>query len=184
MTTYNTSSDSANTMIRAFLTKIGEIYLGHRFDTGNAKGKEIWTHIKEKTFNLDCAFCGIKTEKPTIEHLVMFNRDQCGLHHPGNIVPCCRNCNRREKHPETKKYLDWVHQLEKKCDSLEHYLERKERIEKHIRDQGYPDLTEDEINALRAVARNLYERVTSELDKSIILFKEIDKTLVRKGKNS
>ena len=31
MTTYNTSSDAANTMIRAFLTKIGEEYLGHYF---------------------------------------------------------------------------------------------------------------------------------------------------------
>ena len=56
MTTYNTSSDSANTMISAFLTKIGEEYLGHSFNTGNGKGKEIWTRIKEKTFDKKCFF--------------------------------------------------------------------------------------------------------------------------------
>ena len=52
MTIYNTSSDSANTMIRAFLTKIGEEYLGHSFNTGSGKGKEIWTRIKEKAFEV------------------------------------------------------------------------------------------------------------------------------------
>ena len=38
-------------MIRAFLTKIGEEYLGHSFNTGSGKGKEIWTRIKEKAFD-------------------------------------------------------------------------------------------------------------------------------------
>ena len=56
MTTYKTSSDAANTMIKAFLTKIGEDYLGHYFNTGSGKGKEIRTGIKEKTFNKKCAF--------------------------------------------------------------------------------------------------------------------------------
>ena len=58
MTTYNTSSDSANTMIRAFLTKIGEEYLGHSFNTGSGKGKEIWIRIKEKRFDKKYTFVG------------------------------------------------------------------------------------------------------------------------------
>ena len=41
-------------------------------------------------------------------------------------------------------------------------------------------LTDDEVNALRAVAMSLYERTSSELEKSINLFKDIDKTLVRR----
>ena len=64
-------------MVRAFLTKIGEEYLGHSFNTGSGKGKEIWTRIKEKTFNKKCAFCGSLSENLTMEHLIMFNRDQC-----------------------------------------------------------------------------------------------------------
>ena len=42
MAIYNTGSDAANTMVRAFLTKIGESYLNHSFNTGSGKGKEIW----------------------------------------------------------------------------------------------------------------------------------------------
>ena len=37
MAIYNTGSDSANTMVRAFLTKIGESYLNHSFNTGSEK---------------------------------------------------------------------------------------------------------------------------------------------------
>ena len=47
MAIYNTGSDAANTMVRAFLTKIGESYLNHSFNTGSGKGKEIWCEIKK-----------------------------------------------------------------------------------------------------------------------------------------
>jgi len=167
-------------MIRAFLTKIGEAYLGHSFNTGSGKGKEIWTRIKEETFDKKCAFCESSPENLTIEHLIMFNRDECGLHHPGNIVPCCKSCNRRRRHSETKKYYDWAEQLEAVCESNNEFKRRKEKIQKHIKDKKYPDLTEDEVNALRAVAMSLYERTSSELEKSINLFNDIDKTLVRR----
>jgi len=56
MAIYNTGSDAANTMVRAFLTKIGESYLNHSFNTGSGKGKEIWREIKNK-FESKCAFC-------------------------------------------------------------------------------------------------------------------------------
>ena len=46
MAIYNTGSDSANTIFRAFLTKIGESYLNHSFNTGSGKGMEIWQNIK------------------------------------------------------------------------------------------------------------------------------------------
>ena len=42
-------------MVRAFLTKIGESYLNHSFNTGSGKGKEIWREIKNK-FESKCAF--------------------------------------------------------------------------------------------------------------------------------
>jgi hypothetical protein len=167
-------------MIRAFLTKIGEEYLGHSFNTGSGKGKRIWLRIKEETFENKCAYCGLSSDPLTIEHLVMFNRSQCGLHHPGNIVPCCKSCNKRKTHTDTKKYFDWREQLESICKSIDELKERKKKIQKHIKDEKYPDLTEDEMNALRAVSVNLYERTSSELEKSINLFKDIDKTLVRR----
>ena len=69
MAIYNTGSDAANTMVRAFLTKIGESYLNHSFNTGSGKGKEIWREIKNK-FESKCAFCGKEFNELTIEHLI------------------------------------------------------------------------------------------------------------------
>ena len=88
MTTYNTSADSANTNVRAFLTKVGEFYLRRNFNTSSGWGRGQWERIKTETFDSRCAYCHNKG-KLHIEHLIMFNSEQCGLHHPGNIVPCC-----------------------------------------------------------------------------------------------
>ena len=123
-------------------------------------------------------FYGSLSDNLTMEDLIMFNRYQCGLHHPGNIVPCCKSCNKRL--PDTKKYYDWLEQLEAVCKTIEDNKIRKKKILKHIKDEKYPDLTDDEVNALRAVAMSLYERTSSKLEKSINLFKDIHKTLVRR----
>ena len=181
MTIYNTGSDSANTNVRAFLTKIGEYYLGRRFDTSNGQGKADWTRIKESVFNSKCAYCDMELERPTIEHLIMFNRRECGLHHPGNIVPCCRECNKRKK-TEDGEYQSWQNHLFTICkeSDTETYERRKEKIEKHIENENYPKLTEDEINSLKAICIHLYDATKLELDKSLELYKNIDKTLVNR----
>ena len=62
MAIYNTGSDAAYTMVRAFLTTIGESYLNHSFNTGSGKGKEIWREIKNK-FESKCAFWVLKNLK-------------------------------------------------------------------------------------------------------------------------
>ena len=46
MTTYNTSADSANSNVRAFLTKVGEFYLGRSFNTRSGWGGEILGKVK------------------------------------------------------------------------------------------------------------------------------------------
>ena len=51
MAIYNIVSDSANTIVRAFLIKIGESYLNHSFNTRSGKGKEIWRNIKHEFEN-------------------------------------------------------------------------------------------------------------------------------------
>ena len=77
MAIYNTDSDSENTAVRAFLTKVGEKYLGRRFNIGSGWGKKKWLQIKEITFQNRCAYCGIQNQLQ-MEHLVMFNRNHCG----------------------------------------------------------------------------------------------------------
>ena len=57
----------------------------------------------------------------------MFNRKECGLHHPGNVVPSCKSCNKRTRDKESKEYVGWVKHLETKCDSSEEFKIRKEK---------------------------------------------------------
>ena len=110
----------------------------------------------------------------------MFNLSACGLHHPGNVVPCCKPCNRREKY-ENGNYRSWEDHLLEKCgDDLRAFKERKQRIIDHIAREGYPKLTEDEVNALKAITAHLYASTKSELDKSLDLYRAIDATLVNK----
>jgi len=181
MTTYNTGSDSANTGVRAFLTKIGEHYLGRSFNTRSGQGKRDWKRIIEDTFNSKCAYCGTEPDRITIEHLIMFNREGCGLHHPGNVVPCCKACNSsRKKNPDTGRYPSWQEHLEAICTDMNEFRNRKNKIKRHIREEGYPDLTEDEINALRAICHHLFSSTKAELEKALDLFKNIDQTLVRR----
>ena len=111
--------------------------------------------------------------------MIIFNRKECGLHHPGNIVPSWKSCNKRTRDKESKEYVGWVKHLETKCDSSEEFKIRKEKIISHINSENYPKLTVDEKNALKAVAESLYERISNELPKSIDLFKKIDATLVK-----
>ena len=87
MAQYNTSYDAANTAVRAFLTKVGELYLGRSFNIGSGRARDDWEKIRDQMFQCRCAYCGMESERLQVEHLIMFNREQYGLHHPGNIVP-------------------------------------------------------------------------------------------------
>ena len=179
MAVYNTSSDSANTMVRAFLTKVGESYIGHGFNTRTGKGREIWDRIRQHTFKNCCAFCGITGVDLQIEHLIMFNRDQCGLHHPGNMVPVCARCNKRGKYPDTKSYFDWTDQLKEVCQNDDLFNTRRAKIIDHINTENYPELSQDVLNALRAITNSLYQSTASELERYLDLFQNIDSTLIQ-----
>lgn len=97
MALYNTYADAANTAVRAFLTEIGEYYWGKSFNTSSGKAKKDWETIRDQIFSGECAYCGKSDSKLQMEHLIMFNRTEFGLHHPGNIVPSCKECNSRSK---------------------------------------------------------------------------------------
>lgn len=182
MASHNTGSDSANTNVRAFLTKIGSHYLGRGFNHSSGKAKLHWRKIVEETFDSECAYCGVseKKVKLTMEHLVMFNRTECGLHHPGNVVPCCIPCNKRARDNKNN-YVDWEQHLKNIClRNNDDYQKRKKIIKKHIRKEKYPNLSENEISALKAIANHLYSSTQGELEKAFSLFTNIDETIVNK----
>ena len=176
MAIYNTSSDAANTAVRAFLTSVGEFYYEGSFNTGTGKGQAVWAKI-QASFDNACAYCG-STGKLQIEHLVMFNRAEYGLHHPGNIVPVCPSCNGREKYE--KKYVPWQSQLERKSAGVAQAViaVRRERIEAHITQYKYPNLTSQEKSAIAVIAESLYENVKIESEKSLALYKKLDVAFV------
>lgn len=184
MAVYNTSSDSANTAVRAFLTKFGEFYFGASFNTASGKGKAVWTKIKEQDFNGCCAYCGDSSSTLQVEHLLMFNRTEYGLHHPGNVVPCCKGCNKRTR-KENKSFSNWEEHLKAVCSELgkaHEYETRKAAIEAHIRNYQYPELTASEKHAIRVIANSLYENIKIEAEKSLILYKELDKAFIKEAK--
>src|SRR4030043_563192 len=110
MAIHNTLFDAANTAVSAFLIKVGAKYWGKTFNVGSISGKVIWLEIKDKVFNERCCYCGNTPGKLQIEHLIMFNREEYGLHHPGNVVPCCTDCNKRKK-DNNGKHVSWEEQL-------------------------------------------------------------------------
>ena len=183
MTTHNTASDAANTAVRAYLTTLGERYLGHGFNTGSGKGKEIWLEIKE-SFRNRCAYCDQEPNRLTIEHLNSFNRDSGGLHHPGNIVPCCPDCNRRRK--ENGHEVDWKTHLadivERDGHSITTLRSRQKLIEEHVQNYHHPNLTENELAAISTIAKSLYEAVASEVKRGTDLYLAIHRSMISKSK--
>ncbi|MFA5307873.1 MAG: HNH endonuclease signature motif containing protein [Dehalococcoidales bacterium] len=181
MAIYNTSFDAANTAIRAFLTRVGEYYLGRSFNTSNGKAKDDWTRIKTEVFKNRCAYCGEECLNPQMEHVIMFNRTEFGLHHPGNIIPTCKSCNKRYKKPNNT-YFTWEEQLEKICQmkgQQEKISERKGKILLHIKTERYPNLSMEEQDAIRIIAESLYKNVHMESDKSLELYQQIHKAFVK-----
>jgi len=179
MTTHNTASDAANTAVRAYLTTLGERYLGHGFNTGSGRGQRIWREIKESFLNR-CAYCGQKENRLTIEHLNSFNRDAGGLHHPGNIVPCCPDCNRRRK--VDGREVDWKTHLadivERDNHSITTLRQRQQRIEEHIENYDHPNLTDDEMAAISTIAKSLYESVATEVKRGTDLYWAIHQSII------
>ena len=182
MATHNTASDAANTAVRAYLTLLGEKYLGHSFNTGSGRGQQIWKDVKD-SFKNRCAYCDERATQLTVEHLVSFNRTAGGLHHPGNIVPCCRDCNRRRKVDGQE--VDWRTHLadvvERAGRSIATLRERQQRIEKHIRDYEHPDLSDDEIAAIGTIARSLYESVATEVKRDTDLYWAIHQSMISRS---
>lgn len=187
MAVHNTSADAANTAVRAFLTEVGEKYWGRVFNTGTGSGKVIWEKIKNEVFNGGCCYCNEHSEKLQIEHLIMFNREEYGLHHPGNIVPCCKNCNKR-KTESNGRHMSWEDHLRLICSELGkegEFEKRRHRIVKHHKEGefAYPLLSNNENHAVRVMAESLYHGIKTEIDKSLELYAKLTDAFVIRETN-
>jgi hypothetical protein len=169
MATYPTEFIAANFGVRALLTTIGASYLGRNFNTDSVPGKKHWIQIKEETFNNSCAYCGATDVQLSMEHLVMLNKTECGLHHPGNIVPSCNPCQSRSS-DEQGRPVNWEKHLRLK-NSLPHVAdnrieERILRIQRHIEAQNYPKLNSGQQKKIKKKAESLYASIVKAVKKA------------------
>ncbi|GAB3097168.1 HNH endonuclease signature motif containing protein [Lysobacter terrae] len=181
MAVYNTPSDAANTAVRSFLTSVGEHYLGKRFNTASGSGKATWEKIR-KDFDDRCAYCSAR-DTMQIEHLIMFNRAEYGLHHPGNIVPVCKACNKREKN-DSARFVSWEAQLAARCggSATDAFRDRRAKILEHIERYEYPRLSDQEKHAIRVIAESLYENIKGEAEKSLAMYRALDEAFVTRAR--
>lgn len=95
-------ADISNSAIRMLLQNVGAYYDEIRGLPKFTKTSDKW---KEAVVFFDgkCAYCNVvlDADNATQDHLVPINKTGLGLHAWGNIVPCCRDCN-KEKH-----FGDW-----------------------------------------------------------------------------
>lgn len=185
MATYNTQFDSANTAVRAFLTRLGEHYFGKSFNTtSKGQAKLIWEKIRDDIFGGLCAYCGKSASKLQMDHLIMMNRTEYGLHHPGNVVPSCSKCNTRSK-DKSKCYNKWEDHLLYICErenEKDLFAERWKKIRDHINEGefAYPKLSSEEKKAIQIIVENLYSSIKNEFDKALELYKKLDESFAEK----
>ena len=77
--------------------------------------------------------------------------------------------------------MNWMEQLEFVCKEQgkeNKFEQRKNKVLKHIKDEKYPELSNEEHHAIRVIANSLYENTKNELDKSLDLYKQLDKAFV------
>lgn len=179
MAVNNTPSDAANTAVRAYLTSLGTKYCGYAFNVSSGRGKRVWAEIKD-SFQETCAYCGVSGQRLTMDHLVSFNRVSGGLHHPGNVVPCCSDCNRRKKRDGQE--IDWAEHLTEVqardgfTDSLRN--DREQKIRDHIVAFNYPSLPSDEVAAICTIANSIYEAVSTDVKRGVDLYWSVHEALV------
>ncbi len=141
-------SDISNMAIRIFLQNVGEFYDKSRnldvFKPSNSQKEKLL-----KFFSYKCCFCDVKITVNNMhqDHLIPMNKTSLGLHAWGNVVPCCRECNKNKHH---KNWLDYL----KFISSGNELTNRKRKIQMFVKKYNYkPSLN------LKEIANNLYQDV-------------------------
>ena len=169
-----------NLIVRSFLREVGKVPNEPYFDHSSKKGKKVWDRIK-KRFNQKCAYCGKRDDELEMEHLIMLNRQQGGLHHPGNVVPACKECNKREKDDANERYLDWEKHLNniKKSDrgSNIDVATQINNIKDHMKCENYPYIGEVTQKSIIKLAECLYKEVMVLQEGYIKKAEELSKTI-------
>lgn len=112
----------------------------------------------------------------------MFNRAEYGLHHPGNLVPVCKSCNKRARNAENR-YVSWQEHFERVCTGQPAAVVamRRARIVEHSEKYRYPELSLQEKHAIRVIAEALYDNIKAESEKALSMYRKLDQAFVVKS---
>lgn len=103
----------------------------------------------------------------TVDHLIMFNREQYGLHHLSNGAPSRQKCNTQTKDKKGV-YVDRRSHLRAVCDrnrESAQFGEREAVIEEHMKNGQYKHaiLSRSEEDSIRIIAESIYTSVKRKL---------------------
>ena len=170
------ASLTANAAVRYFLKKVTGDY-GEAFLDRTPKGKLLWDKVK-KEFDNKCAYCKTKPFQLEKEHLIGANKQECGLDHIGNIVPCCSSCNSRIT--KDKKQVSWKKQLKEICAENNvngtERVRRENRILLHVKNYNYPKISTSQKKLIKTIAENLYEQTLKQQNDLLKLYDDLKKT--------
>lgn len=133
------SGDAANAFVRVLLSDAGELAGG---PSGGLSDDE-WDKTLQY-FDNRCAYSGeeITKESAEQEHAIPINKEHCGLHLYGNVLPATKQENRDKG---SLHYRDFVHDAE-----------RLRKIEDFMQEAGYHQRAEPFLG-LRAYCQSQYE---------------------------
>ena len=57
-------------------------------------------------------------------------------------------------------------------------VDQHNRIQQHMKREGYPDLNPEEQKAIEILAKSLYGSITAEADKTLSIYKQLDESLI------
>ena len=114
--------DAANAFVRMLLSEVGRLAGGI--------DEEQWAFTREY-FEGRCAYTGrpLAEAEAVREHAVPINREHCGVHAFGNVLPACRAANEEKGRRHYREYMAEV----------AGGAERLSRIERFVEESGYPD---------------------------------------------
>ena len=114
--------DAANAFVRVVLSEVGRIAGG--------LSDEQWTFTRDY-FGGRCAYSGqpLSNSEAVREHAVPINREHCGVHAYGNVLPSSKAANDAKGRSHYRDYMTTVVKDR----------ERLERIERFVDESGYAD---------------------------------------------
>jgi hypothetical protein len=134
--------DVANLFIRCFLADVGEALSGC---------SDVEWKATLEFFGNRCGYTDepLSIDSAVMDHAIPINKDHCGLHLVGNLIPCTNEANRRKHHLHFRDFATSG--------------ERRDRIEEWLRRCGYWERV-GPVGDLRVICAEKYRTIVQSCE--------------------